>query len=142
MLRAIGGVTAAAVLPTLLGACSGGRESKPNASTSNAKVQLPTFVPYEGVKPDLAPTTDGVLAGFLSYPAEPVAGLTEKLPAEHGAGPEVDLKPRFIPLAEYPSKPATVQPADERSNKWAVVSPNGVHLRLQLLGVPTSDWQK
>lgn len=137
MLRAIGGVTAAAALPTLLGACSGGPESKPNTSTSNAKVRLPTFVPYEGVKPDLAPTTDGVLAGFLSYPAEPVAGLTEK-PGSGAAmvamvsnpGPippvngnrylqnmaqvlNVDLKPRFIPVAEYTSKLATVVASDD-----------------------------
>ncbi|MBM7786241.1 extracellular solute-binding protein [Tenggerimyces flavus] len=137
VLRAIGGVTAATALPTLLGACSGGPASKPNTSTSNAKVQLPTFVPYEGVKPDLAPTTDGIQAGFLSYPAEPVAGLTEK-PGSGGAlvamvsnpGPippvngnrylqsmaqvlNVDLKPRFIPLAEYTSKLATVVASDD-----------------------------
>lgn len=137
VLRAIGGLTAATALPTLLSACSGDPESKPNTSTSNAKVRLPTFVAYEGVKPDLAATTDGVLAGFLSYPAEPVTGLTEK-PGSGGTlvamvsnpGPippvngnrylqamaqvlNVDLQPRFIPLPEYTSKLATVLASDD-----------------------------
>lgn len=55
---------------TTLSACS----TPPASSTrsGSAGVDLPRYVPYDGVKSDLPSTADGVLPGFLAYPANPV----------------------------------------------------------------------
>lgn len=64
---AAAGVAAAAVGGPLLSGCSGASES---AGGSGASVTLPTYVPFTGVKPDLAgDPTQGVMPGFFRYPS-------------------------------------------------------------------------
>ncbi|WP_117213855.1 extracellular solute-binding protein [Allorhizocola rhizosphaerae] len=46
-----------------------------NTAEVNAKVKLPNYIPYPGVKPDLPANDKGVAAGFTSYPANPVAAV-------------------------------------------------------------------
>lgn len=67
---ALGAGVLAASAP-IIAACGGTTAATDNAAV-NAKVKLPTYVPYQGVTPDLPPTADGVLAGFLNYPANPL----------------------------------------------------------------------
>src|SRR5690349_10045086 len=46
---------------------------KPTSSSSRAAVQLPTYVPLAGIKPDLPASADGLVdAGFINYPANPI----------------------------------------------------------------------
>lgn len=65
----------AALLPTgaltALTACSSSSEGTSGAA-ANAKVTLPAYVPYPGVRADLPATAQGVLAGYTAYPARPV----------------------------------------------------------------------
>jgi putative aldouronate transport system substrate-binding protein len=68
---ALGAGTLAAAGMPLLTAC-GTTAAAHDSAAVNGKVALPTYVPYQGLTPDLAPTADGVLAGFLNYPANPV----------------------------------------------------------------------
>ncbi|GAA5039184.1 putative aldouronate transport system substrate-binding protein [Thermocatellispora tengchongensis] len=77
LIRGLGGAALFAALPgPLLAACST-QPAGTSAPSSNAKVRLPSHLPYAGVKPDLAPTTNGVDAGYLTYPADPAAAITQ-----------------------------------------------------------------
>jgi len=61
-----GWTAAAAGVGSLTGCDSSGTTAGNNASVNSA-VALPTYVPFEGAKPDLAATEDGVEAGFYAY---------------------------------------------------------------------------
>jgi putative aldouronate transport system substrate-binding protein len=117
-----------ALLATLLAACSDS-PSAPGSAVGNA--QLPTYVPFEGIKPDLPGELAGS-AGYLSYPASPQT-VTSGIPAKGGVvtvlmkllgglPPSVDrnaywqelnkrlgtdLQFQFVPTANYVSKFAT-----------------------------------
>lgn len=52
-----------------------------NDEASRSKVR-PTYVRYDGVKPELAGAEYKISDGFLSYPADPVQPITE--PPGHG----------------------------------------------------------
>lgn len=52
-------------------------------ASADAAVQLPTLVPYTGVKPDLTQTAQGTRPGFFRYPAAPPRFVTEA-PASGG----------------------------------------------------------
>lgn len=105
--------------------------STQSRTATGAAVDLPDHTPYDGVKADLAPTKDGVLAGFYRYPAAPATGSTEKpgsggtvtAMTQGGTPPErppgnsywqrlnerlgVDLNLNLAPAAQYPAKLAT-----------------------------------
>lgn len=130
-----GGLAAVVAAPSVLSACGGGGGgvSPSDAASANRAVTLPTYLPWDQVSPDLAPTPEGVMAGFYSYPtpvdafsspplagAEPVEILTNMLnplPPAVGDNPYwqeinarvgADLNLTMTPQAEYPNKLATV----------------------------------
>lgn len=70
--RAILGTTAAAGLGLVAG-CSSGENGSRKTQSSNSFSTLPKHIPLAGAKPDLPATDDGVLAGYLQYPPEPVS---------------------------------------------------------------------
>lgn len=61
-----------------LAGCTDGGDNKRNSTEVNAGVELPKYIPFTKVSPDLASTEQGILAGFLTYPASPVQGSTTK----------------------------------------------------------------
>ncbi|APX31785.1 hypothetical protein BH708_02565 [Brachybacterium sp. P6-10-X1] len=62
----------------LTASCSNeGRGGIP-AEFANAPVRLPSHIPYQGVEPDLPGDPEsGLMNGYFSYPADPVATFTE-----------------------------------------------------------------
>lgn len=66
----------AAAAGTLLTAC-GGTTTKPTQQ-DNSAVTLPKYQAYQGIAADLPGTTDGVMPGFLAFPADPRPSVTEK----------------------------------------------------------------
>lgn len=62
------------------GACTS--ESGSPSQKQNSNVALPSYVPFDAVKPDLARSTDGVAAGYFQYPADPRRVITDT-PATH-----------------------------------------------------------
>ncbi|GAA1365709.1 extracellular solute-binding protein [Streptomyces beijiangensis] len=69
-------VAAGAVATPLLTACGSAANKKTEAASS--KVKLPTYVPFDKVKPDLAPNAQGLSAGFLTYPKTLVQSVSKK----------------------------------------------------------------
>jgi putative aldouronate transport system substrate-binding protein len=107
--------------------------SPSTASGANGALKLPAYVPVSTIKPDLPSPGEGVEAGYLAYPANPVKAVAQT----PGSGGDVDvmvwnpggafapldqsamwqainkavganLKPNAVPLADYQTKLATV----------------------------------
>lgn len=94
LLRLAGGSALALSSGALLAACGDGSTSQNNAEV-NAKVKLPKHISYTGVEPDLKPTPEGVMSGFLRYPAEQVTAVAEK----PGSGEELTaFFPQYAPV--------------------------------------------
>lgn len=55
------------------------------ARDANAKAQLPTYIPYKGAPTSMPATADGVAAGYLHYPADPVKAFPDGPPAKGDA---------------------------------------------------------
>ncbi|WP_162907729.1 extracellular solute-binding protein [Allorhizocola rhizosphaerae] len=136
-----------------LSACGTGG-STPNAPSNNAKVKLPTYVPFAGgPKPDLPGTPEGVLDGFLKYPANPLkvtagapgdgsavtAFLQTFSPVAPGVGNNkywqelnkalnADMKISVVPSSEYNQKFAAIVAGDEL--------PDLLHVRNPSIDVP------
>jgi len=73
MLRGALSAAAFAGVGPILAACGNASGEGP-AESNNSGVLLPSYVPLaNGPKPDLPALPDGVLAGFLKYPANPVS---------------------------------------------------------------------
>lgn len=68
-LRGAAGAATVAAIATPLTACSPTSNTK--SGIDDSAVTLPTFAPYEKVKPDLPGDSTGVQPAFLAYPAEP-----------------------------------------------------------------------
>jgi putative aldouronate transport system substrate-binding protein len=125
LLRLAGGTAVAAAAGPSLSACS----STPASSQQqqNAKVELPAYIPYQGVTPDLAPTKDGVMSGFLHYPATPVVGV----PDRPGTGSEE--------LTAFIQQFRPIPPLATRNEYWRNVNDKlGVTLNLQM--VPSANY--
>ncbi|MBM7789558.1 extracellular solute-binding protein [Tenggerimyces flavus] len=69
-----GGVAMMATASGLLAAGCQSTDRKPTAQPKS--VTLPSYIPFEGVKPDLAGTAD-IAPGFLAYPANPTRTIME-----------------------------------------------------------------
>ncbi len=123
-----------------LSACGGSTSSStapgsPSAggSASAAPAKLPAYVPFQGVKPDLPPTADGVDPGFFGFPKtlvksvpQPpgdgsdvtvVTWLSQSAPAPVDSnaawqalnkGMNINLKATLAPSVDYPQRLATV----------------------------------
>jgi putative aldouronate transport system substrate-binding protein len=131
-LRGALGAGAVAAGGPLRAAC-GGTAATHAGGSGSAKVTLPSYLPYQGVTPDLPATKDGVLPAFLNYPANPkrvsssapgtggsVSAFVQTyspVPPPLGKNPfwqQVDrrlgvkLDMVITPTADYPSKLATL----------------------------------
>lgn len=130
VLRAAGGALVAAPAVGVAGCGSGeGNKSGQNTAASNSAVKLPTYVPYEAVKPDLPGSNTGVMPAFLQFPtpkpfSTEVPGKGDEVTAManlagNGVPPalarneywqalnkrlNIDLKIRMSPNAQYPSQ--------------------------------------
>ncbi|MGI5288998.1 extracellular solute-binding protein [Nonomuraea polychroma] len=114
-----------ALLAPLLASCSSQSSGTP-APTSNAKAKLPSYIPYSGVKPDLAPTAQGVDAGYLAYPANPVSVITQP-PGRGGTVTAMTLTYGAVP------------PAVGQNTYWQELNKHlGVTLNLNV--VPNADY--
>lgn len=110
----------------LLAACGSGSGNGP-AESSNSGVLMPAYVPLaHGPKPDLPALSDGVLAGFLKYPANPVSVTSGK----PGNGATVTV---FLETF------SAVAPALPQNHYWQALNQAlGVNLDLQV--VPGADY--
>jgi putative aldouronate transport system substrate-binding protein len=96
LLRGTFAAAALAGAAPALAACGNNAGSGPAAS-SNAGVKLPAYIPLKnGPVPDLAPTADGVLAGFLKYPENPISVTS--------GTPGVSLDMQVVPASDYNDK--------------------------------------
>ncbi|MFD7770446.1 extracellular solute-binding protein [Streptomyces sp. NPDC059787] len=139
LLRSIAVGGAAVTVPGLLTACSTGS----GGDVSNAGKKLapwPTYQAAAGPKPDLAPTDQGVQAGYISYPADlttsvartpgdgstiRVMSVTFGVPPKGSAENQywravekalgVKIEFTVIPQGDYAQKMATVMAGDEDS---------------------------
>jgi putative aldouronate transport system substrate-binding protein len=126
LLRLAGGTAVAAAAGPALSACSSSSPSS-QQQQQNAGVALPAYIPYQGVKPDLAPTEDGVMAGFLRYPATPVVGI----PDRPGTGKEE--------LTAFISQFRPIPPPASRNEYWRNINDKlGVTMNLQM--TPNSNY--
>lgn len=118
--RAAGGAAVAATAGSLLGGCGGGAASE-NDPEANAKVKLPSYIPYEGVKPDLPGTAEGIMPAFFKYPASPVDAIAEK----PGRGGELTA---FV--ATYEALPVVM----DKNTMWQKINEElGVTMKLQII---------
>lgn len=69
-----GGLAGAAGLASVAGlaACQTGGDQDTPGNADGGKLELPSYVPFEGVEPDLPGTADGVPPGFYNYPDPPI----------------------------------------------------------------------
>ena len=141
-----GSVAAAA-----LAAC--GNPAANNTTAATEGVKLPTYLKYEGVKPDLPGNNQGLLDGFLRYPQPPVQAFSgppgdggpvsafvltgSPVPPAVGQNPfwqelnkrmNVDLKLTIVPNADMPTKFATLVAGDDLPDIIvpALFQPNGM----------------
>lgn len=127
VLRGGAGLATAAVLGgplmSMLSACGSGAAGK---VSSAGDVNLPSYVPISGVKPDLPPTAAGVPAGFYSYPANPVASVSK--PPLSGA--------KFTAIAELFVPPP---PSRDKNPVWQAVE-KGVGATVDFTMVSSDDY--
>ncbi|MFF0267098.1 hypothetical protein [Kribbella sp. NPDC004536] len=134
----VGAGGGAAALLGISGCSTGGGGSQANSVESNSKVQLPSYVPYAGITPDLPATAEGVDPAFRHFPkdrpksvpdkpgnGETVTGMTNIfLPVPPGPGSNsywaglndrlgVDLKLQMVAAADYEQKFATTIAGNE-----------------------------
>lgn len=127
LLRGVGGAAmlSAATAPVLT-AC-GGNSTLGDSSASNLGVKLPTYVRFEGVKPDLPATDKGVMPGYLAYPATPETVLDEP-PAKGGSVSALAIIYGSIP------------PAVDRNKYWQELNKRlGAELTINM--VPAADYK-
>ena len=74
LLAGAGGVT----LLGVAAGCSTGSAPEENSASANTAVELPTYIEYEGVKPDLPGTEEGVDPAFHHFPAKQAVSVEEK----------------------------------------------------------------
>lgn len=115
------GLAAAAAGVGSLSACGGSGSAK--SDVDNSAVQLPTYVQYEGITPDLPsdPAT-GVDAGYRTFPAENPKSVSEK----PGDGSTVTGMANIY---------YAVPPGPDRNEWWAGLNERlGVTLDMQMVG--------
>ncbi|WP_117214341.1 extracellular solute-binding protein [Allorhizocola rhizosphaerae] len=136
-----------------LSACGTGGGTQ-NAPSNNAKVKMPTYTPFtQGPKPDLPGTPEGVLDGFLKYPANPIKvtagppgdgsavsvfvqtyspvapGIgTNKYWQELNKALNADMKISVVPANDYSQKFAALVAGDEL--------PDLMHVRTNVVDIP------
>jgi putative aldouronate transport system substrate-binding protein len=110
----------------------------PTASTGGGPATLPSYIPLQAAKADLPSPMLGVDPGYKSYPAKPFKA-TQETPAQSGQLNVVTwqfsplptpmesnvawqtinkqvgttIKINFVPIADYPTKQATIMASDD-----------------------------
>jgi putative aldouronate transport system substrate-binding protein len=128
-----GAFLAAAALPMVQACTPGGREAPTGGAPSGAagraaKVQLPTYVPFQGPKPDFPPSADGIVPpGYLRFPQQ----LADTVPAPVGKGEDVT----FMTYTINPPGPPL-----EQNAAWQQVNRElGVSLKWNTTAL--ADWE-
>jgi putative aldouronate transport system substrate-binding protein len=128
LLRSIAAGGAVLAAPGTLTACSSGSD---DGGVSNAGKKLapwPAHVPFSGPKPDLAPTAEGVQAGYTGYPSELVTAVKDR----PGDGSTVKVMSVSFGV---PPKPAS-------ANKfWAAVE-KALGVKIEYTVISQTDYQK
>ncbi|MFF7982762.1 extracellular solute-binding protein [Streptomyces sp. NPDC007901] len=128
LLRTVAAGGAAACAPGLLTACS---TAPDNGDVSNAGKKLapwPAHVAAAGPKPDLAPTTAGVQAGYLTYPSD----LTTSVKRTPGDGSTIRV---MSVTFGTPPKSAS------RNRYWEAVE-KALGVKIEFTVIPQADYQK
>jgi putative aldouronate transport system substrate-binding protein len=110
----------------LLEACGAPAVTTPASSSSGAptsgQVKLPTYVGFQGSKPDFPATADGILPpGFMNYPRTPVRTVTQPV----GTGDDVNA---MMYTTQAPPTPV------EQNTAWQQVNKElGVNMKLPII---------
>jgi putative aldouronate transport system substrate-binding protein len=92
---AVGGAMASPLLVAACGVASGPGRANPTAasrSTLGGGLKLPTYMPFQGPKPDLEGNAAGVPPAYFSYPKNAIKTVSGPV----GKGEEVTLSGKFI----------------------------------------------
>ncbi|MFJ9036161.1 extracellular solute-binding protein [Streptomyces sp. NPDC102406] len=130
LLRSVAVGGAALAVPSLLTGCSTGSGGSGGsvANKGTKAAPWPTYAAARGPAPDLAPTAEGVQAGFLKYPENVVRAVAEK----PGTGKE---KVRIISITYgTPPKPAA------RNKYWAALN-EALGVEIEFTVVPDADFR-
>ena len=120
LLVGVGGATLFA--STGLSGCSSKSKTDLNSASANDAVALPTYMPYQGVKPDLASTKAGVDAAFRYFPSTNPTVVPEK----PGNGETVTGMANIY---------YAIPPGPDRNSYWKGLNDRlGVNLQLQMVG--------
>jgi putative aldouronate transport system substrate-binding protein len=92
-----------------------------------AKLMLPTFVPLQGVAPDLQPSEAGQQAAFFAYPKN----LVKSIPQPPGKGGDVTA---------FTQTAGTVAPPVDQNAAWQAVN-KALNANMKVELVPASDYQ-
>ncbi|MEV1083072.1 sugar ABC transporter substrate-binding protein [Streptomyces sp. NPDC050211] len=126
--RTLLGSMAAVSIPGLLTACSTGSGDSDVSNAGKKLAPWPTYKPATGPKPDLAPTADGVQAGYTSYPADLVKSVSR------APGDGSTVKVMSVSFGT-PPKPASA------NRFWAAVE-NELGVKIEYTIISQADYQK
>jgi len=103
-----------------------GSEPVANSQSANDKVQLPNYLKYGGVKPDLAGNAQGLADGFYGYPKS-VVTATHDVPGDGKA------------VTALVDSPSSIPPGVDRNKFWQALNKR-IGSELKPTIIPTSDW--
>lgn len=83
-----------------LGTMTGCSPTSSDGGGTHPAAKLPAYLPFEGAKPDLPATEQGIQAGYFRYPANPVATV----PEPPGGGPVTAFCNIFLPPPPGPDR--------------------------------------
>ena len=120
------GLAAAAGVGSLAGCNSSGGSSTNNVS-ANSAVVLPTYIPFEGAKPDLPADENGVEAAYHSYPSDPAPSVADK-PGD-GSQKVTGMANIYVPAPAGPDK-----------NSWWAGLNDRLGVDMNMIMVPSPDY--
>ncbi|MGW0821404.1 extracellular solute-binding protein [Streptomyces sp. NPDC002845] len=128
LLRSIAVGGAAAAAPGVLTACSSGSGGGDVSNAGKELAPWPTHTPVSGPKPDLAPTDEGVQAGYTSYPSD----LVTSVPRTPGEGSTIKVM----------SVTFGVPPKSASENRFWTAVEKALGVKIEYTVVSQTDYQK
>ncbi|MGW5640049.1 extracellular solute-binding protein, partial [Streptomyces sp. NPDC003832] len=128
VLRTMAVTGAAAAMPPLLSACSGGSGGSDVSNAGKKLAPWPTYRAQAGAKPDLAPTDAGVQAGYTRFPSD----LTTSVKRTPGDGSTIKV---LSVTFGTPPKSAS------QNQYWRAVE-KALGIKIDYTVVPAADYQK